>query len=636
MKYFALILFVLVFLETGAKKKEPFFPHKLIPDELFANANSVVREKKTELEILSPENIVFKERRVVTVLNKNGDYHAALIMPYDTEVKPEVATANIYDADGELIRKVKSADIKDNSYFDGFSLYNDSRYKSIVPYVNKYPYTVEYEFVYNYKGAIGYPGWRPTSNFKQSVENATFLIQAPVKTDIRIKESFIKAKLNGKIQDDLKLYEWEVEKLKALEDEPYAVPFHELCPAVAVSPTAFSYYGHSGNMETWKDFGDWVNNLLVGRDELPVERKEFVHDLLEGEKDTLKRIELLYSYVQQNIRYVSIQMGIGGLQPFEAKVVDETGYGDCKAISNYMKALLKEAGIDSYYTLVNAGKRAKAVDPRTPKQAFNHVILTVPVKNDTIFLECTSQTKPCGFLGSFTANRYALLIDKNNSRLIRTNNYDEGVNKWESKVSINLLENGDALIHDTVRFSGLQYEYVEDELDKTKDKQIEAAYKWNNINGAEFKDLNYTYSKEIIPYAVRKREITVKNLASKMGVRLFVPLNSINKRTVTPKRKTDRIYPFRLYSNYHDSDTILFRIPKGFISEHLPADKVIESEFGRFASHLEVQGNNILFIRDESVERGTYPPEKYADYVAFRKKIVKADSQKIILKKADL
>ena len=59
--------------------------------------------------------------------------------------------------------------------------------------------------------------------------------------------------------------------------------------------------------------------------------------------------------MQNNTRYISIQLGIGGWRPFEAAYVASKGYGDCKALSNYMYSLLKEAGILSYYTLVKAG-----------------------------------------------------------------------------------------------------------------------------------------------------------------------------------------------------------------------------------------------------------------------------------------
>ena len=331
--------------------------------------------------------------------------------------------------------------------------------------------------------------------------------------------------------------------MAALEHEPYAVSIRELVPNVIVAPDQFSYYGIPGKMTSWKEYGDWVWGLIEDKIEIPEERLPQLSELSQSRKDTFEIIKAVYEFLQEKTRYVSIQLGIGGFEPFPATKVDEVGYGDCKALTNYMRSMLQSVGIKSYYTLVSAGRNARDIDPDFTTQEFNHVILAVPVTEDTLFLECTSQFAPCGFLGSFTADRYALLIDENRSHLVRTKNYKQEDNTWKLNATIVVDEFGNAQINENVVFKGLQYETVDDELRKTKEEQIEDEYKANEIPGAKFKQINYSATPGLIPSVERTRTIDVSKFAAKMGDRMFVPVNVLNQRTAVPKRvKTGNIH----------------------------------------------------------------------------------------------
>src|SRR6185503_18169122 len=202
--------------------------------------------------------------------------------------------------------------------------------------------------------------------------------------------------------------------------EAGAVSGQNRYPHVSIVSDRFSHYGFEGDLSSWKSFGQWINTLYSGLDILPPDRQQFFTQLVKDASDNKEKIKRIYQYMQKNFRYVSIQLGIGGLKPFSAEFTDKKKYGDCKALSNYMKAALKSVGIPSHIAIINAEYNQEPVDPNFPANGFNHVILCVPGQNDSIWLECTSSTAAFGELGSFTENRNALLITDNGGVLVPT------------------------------------------------------------------------------------------------------------------------------------------------------------------------------------------------------------------------
>ena len=94
------------------------------------------------------------------------------------------------------------------------------------------------------------------------------------------------------------------------------------------------------------------DKILSGTDELPEETKVKIKNLVGNEKDPIKKAKIVYKYVQEKSRYVSIQVGIGGWKPMLANDVDRLGYGDCKALIKLYKSFLNAVDVPSYYTII--------------------------------------------------------------------------------------------------------------------------------------------------------------------------------------------------------------------------------------------------------------------------------------------
>ncbi len=111
----------------------------------------------------------------------------------------------------------------------------------------------------------------------------------------------------------------------------------------------FHLDGHDGKAEKLEELGLWMyNDLLDGRAKIPEATALKIKNLVHGIEDPMEKARKVYEFVQQNTRYISVQVGIGGLQPITAAEVDKVKYGDCKGLSNYMMGLLDIAGVPSY------------------------------------------------------------------------------------------------------------------------------------------------------------------------------------------------------------------------------------------------------------------------------------------------
>lgn len=137
----------------------------------------------------------------------------------------------------------------------------------------------------------------------------------------------------------------EVNDLPMLKQEPYTRPLRERLPMAWFAPTDFYYYGTKGSLRNWTDYGKWEYSLIKGRDILSDAERQELHQLTDGLKTDREKVEAIYKRLEKTTRYVAILLGIGGQQPAPAADVSKSGFGDCKGLSNYMRAMLKEVGI---------------------------------------------------------------------------------------------------------------------------------------------------------------------------------------------------------------------------------------------------------------------------------------------------
>jgi hypothetical protein len=612
-------------------KDEPLYPVATIPEDMKTGMYAVIREQELRFEINSEKNATTYGRIVITILNANALSYAKKILFYDKFNVVRSFKGTAYDAAGKITNRLKSSEIYDQSVFDGFTMFSDDRLKRADLSQGSYPYTVEFEYEIEHKALLYAPDFRLYEDDEISIQKSKYVLAFPSTLRPRYKLFKIPEPKVSTV-DGKQVLEWSFTDIKPDKFEKLSPDFDRIIPNIAVAPTAFEFDKYAGKMDTWDNFAKWIALLNKDRQTLPEQTKRHIHELTKNAKTTEEKVRLLYEYLQSRTRYVGIQLGIGGYQPFEASVVDQTGYGDCKALSNYMVSILKEVGVKANYTLIRAGKNEPAIDITFPSTQFNHVIVAVPNKSDTIWLECTSQTTPFGYMGDFTGDRYALMITDEGGKIVKTATYKADDNTQSRTADVFVELTGDAKAKVTTTYRGLQYE--NDYLNRVLDNQYDDQKKWlqKNLKIPVFDISNFTMvnRKDVIPSAIVDTELVLRRFATISGKRIFFTPNLMNRSTFMPEKLDNRKNNVVLRKPSIDFDTIRYHLPEGIYPEFLPEPVKINSRFGEYEVNYTLDQGKLIYIRTLKVNRGEYPPDSYKELTEFFKNVNKADNTKIV------
>lgn len=632
MKFIILFLFVFNSCFTQAQEYNTL----LIPDSLKKGADVVKRDEEYILTIKSPSKYTEYERHVYTILNSDASQYATYKTSYDKFSSINSVSGKLLNSMGKEIKHTKKSEWIDNSSFDGFSLLSDARYKKNEFYYADYPYTVEFEEEDDFDGTMAFPAWMPQTSPWMSVQNSKFTIIAPEDYIVRYKKFNFKGEPVITQKGDKKTYTWIIDNIAAKKHEESAPRFSEIAPIIFFAPSKFEVQGYNGDMSTWEGYGKFMYQLIKGRDILPDEIKRKVHELTDHIKNEKEKIFVLYDFLQKNTRYISIQLGIGGWQPFEAAFVAEKKYGDCKALSNYMIALLKEAGITGKYVEIYGGKSPPPFMENFSFSQFNHVITCVPLNKDTIWLECTSQTVSPGYMGSFTGNREGLLIDETGGHVVHTPVYKVADNLKVRIVKAVADAQGNLGAEINTTYTGLQQDFPHSLMDDASKKEREEYLnQMFNLPTYEVIKNDYKEHKGIIPSVDEYLQIQLNNYAIITGRRLFIRPDIFGGATEKPIPDTARKYDYIIKESYRDIDSVEIKIPGGYKPESVPNDVSVQTKYGKYLSTIKVLDNKIIYYRLMEQYSGRFPAKEYDQIYKFYEQVYKSDEARLVMVKPE-
>ncbi|WP_295718278.1 DUF3857 domain-containing protein [Mucilaginibacter sp.] len=603
-----------------------------IPDSLKEDANSVVRYSSEEAIVKGPGKMLIKHHSIVTILNEKDDSEAIMEMGYNKKYDSySDIEMNIFDATGKQIKKYRKSDMYDGSAANDETMVTNERFLAVRHAIAAYPITIEKIYEEDESSFIGLDTWYIQDQVEQSVQVSSYKISVNPSVGLRFKNTNTKIKPEKGNADGLETYSWSVKNLKAIKKEENVLSW-TILPKISFAASSFDCYGYPGDFSSWQSFGNWIKSLYGDACTLSPERTAEIKKMTDTIKTDKDKARYLYNYMQKSMRYVGIQLGIGGYKPFPASFVDQKKYGDCKALSNYMRALLKAVNIDSYYTIIRSATNSEPIDVSFPANTFNHAVLCIPFKNDTTWLECTSNTRAFGKLDPSTQNTKALIVTENGGRLINTPKGVAADNQFNSEVHIVLDADGGAKAQLKIFSTGIyRSDYIGVEALKT-DEQKEYIIRDLKMKQPSVFDFKPSTDKD----GIKEVEINLEydkfcDIAT--GDKQFYRpcVFSLWQKTVPiqEKRKND----FYFTAPLQKSCVTTIDLPAGFEVETLPTNQTLKFSYGTYDVKYvyDAAKNQVTSTAKFNLTDYIMPAAKYTELQVYLDAVVKAQNKKLVI-----
>lgn len=631
MRSFLISLLLFLILNAGYAQTKPKTNYLGTGPEVSMTTNAIVRDYSKTIHFKSRNHIDYRVEFAITILDNEGKDEGIVKFYYSDFSKIKNAMIWIYDENGDKIDNIRLSEMKDEGYISN-NMYDDQRRKYYKPLVKKTPYTVHYVMEETITDFFHLPAWYPQPDNDIYVEKASIEI---INSSGEEYQYFMRA-----LSDSIYTFEesentkkWTIENLPAFVEEKYSLPTHTQLPRIVFPLNQFQMDGFEGSLESWKDFGQWSYDLKKDRQELTNETVAYIKSLTDTIAEEREKAKQVYKWMQSQTRYISIQLGVGGWQPFTALEVDQKKYGDCKGLTNYTQALLQSIGIESYYCLVHAGGGHTPLEADKVFNQFNHAILCLPLQGDTTWLECTSSTAPFGFQGSFTDDRYVLLIKDKESQLVKTICYSESDNLLYRKSSIQVNDEGGFKGRFNAEFHNVHINKRRAQLDESLEDQKEYLYKKVDINGFNINSLKYDFIDSIHPCIKEDIDFSIRKFASTSNTKMFLPLFYFKASGKKIKKDKNRWNNIVIKRGSTELDTIIFQIPQTFQLLKLPDTIKLSSDFGSYESLSWQDGKQVYYVRRNIRLAGQFPPERFEDFRKYRNAIIRADKATAILER---
>jgi hypothetical protein len=575
---------------------------------------------KYSVSVKVAENKCIKTKALILQINNSaGDKYSIFNLEYSGSNKLNKINGEIRDINGKILRDLTNKDITTTSLFDNSTFYNDNYVKKFSLKHNVYPYIIELDLQYELSPYLSIANWSPAWDSDLSTLQSDLTVSFPHELRFRINSERVGEPLIDST-NDMVTYHWKSSYTTIKGTETFAPPINDMIPFVSIVPIQFKYV-NAGSFESWRTMGDWIISLGKNLEDLTNSEKANIDEITQGISDPYQLIRILYHYMQDNTRYINVNMKQGGMISYPASYVCNNRFGDCKALTNYMKAMLAYKGIPSNKIYVESGENPDKFYSEFPSQQFDHVILAVPLQKDTLWLECTSKTLPVNYIGSFTQNRPALITEQNNSRIIRTPALSTDQLTTIASYHFSLFMNSQkAKMQSRMVLKGDQFEKVID-LVKYFNEKEKRDYLSNSIQFLNYQITNYGIlsSDRDSVYRIFQSEGTCTSPIQSIGEFLKVTLPPLGLPVL--EKVKDRVSPVRINQPIIAIDTIYYDFDKESVKFHGSDKILLKGNFGMMELNSSINNNILKVVRKYELFGQKIPLDQYKPFYDFINKI---------------
>jgi hypothetical protein len=447
-------------------------------------------------------------------------------------------------------------------------------------------------------------------------------------------------------------WQWQLKDLPEIKPEEEMPPWKGVAGLMIVSsiPPGGSMHGFL----TWSEMGVWYSGLIQGRRDASPEIKQKVAELTAQKSSALDKMRALAEFMQKDIRYVAITLGIGGVQPHPARDVFSHRYGDCKDKATLLSVMLKEAGIDSYYVIINTERGG--VTPATPPHigAFDHAILAIrlpagiadpslvatiqnPKLGRLLFFDPTDELTPFGELrGPLQAN-YALLVTPDGGELTELPQLSPSTSGVTRTGKLSLDVDGtlkgevqEQRVGDAALYQRMAFGFVDKDADRIKPIEALMGYSVSSFQITKASIVNLQQTSKPFGYVW---SFVAMNYGKPVGNLLIVRPRMVGvKSSGLLETKEARQYPVEFRGPERDTDTFEISLPSGYEVDDLPPPADADFSFGSYHSRIEAKGNVLLYTRTYEIKELSVPVSKAEDLKKFYRIIASDERNAAVLK----